>query len=194
MELWSSTQVCFQDQLEQQRKFYAAYALQPVSTLFRHYADYQNESHSSYYFHTDYNFFIGEENIPLDDKEFIAYSLGVTTCHGRNSQPTHFIVKAVNKKTVGVTFNNTSGDEFWDVLISKTSPLLNYFDEFSSEHLKDVDQKDLVFTCNGRRLYTFDTAVTRKLKDGDTIDAWPVEKYITPGCICCQKKQNPLCP
>lgn len=189
-ELWSSAQIRFEDQLGE-TKLHTVYALQPVSTLFFDYAYDHNETHfgTCSQYNRDYSFFIDQKNIPWND---MSTENGMTLSLAKTSQPTNIIVKAINTKAVKITFRHSNGDGSWIVLIRKTTPLHKYFTEFTSKHLKDVDQKDLVFSHNGKKLYTFDTATTLKLNDGDIIDVALVNEYITPGCICCQKRQNPF--
>ena len=176
-ELWSSAQICFEDQFGE-TELLTVYALQPVSTLFFDYAFRQNEVHfgSPIQNNRDYSFFIDQKNIPWDD---MSTENGMTLSLGKTIQSTNIIVKAINTKAVKITFCHSNGDGSWIILIRKTTPLLKYFTECAPKH----DQKDLIFSHNGKKLYTFDTATTLKLNDGDIINVTPVNEYITPDIL-----------
>lgn len=179
-ELWTNVKLSFRDQLGDS-KLYEVNALQPISCHFYSYAISKEPGDDE----DDYRFVYEEKDIQEGDTPS---SLGMTII----SSDSEIVVSTIHKYMVKFAILHSNGDAYVDYLTGKETPLLDSFELFATEHLKDVSRKDLVFSFNGRRLYTFDTAATLNLSDNDVIDATPVKEYHSEGCICCQKKQNPL--
>jgi hypothetical protein len=131
----------------------------------------------------DYRFVYEERDIQEGDTPI---SLGMMTGSGRE-----IVVSAIHKNKVKLTICHPNDNDMLGCLTFKDDPLLYPFEQFAKTY-EDVSLKELVFTVKGRRLYTFDSPAVLKLSDGVMIRATPVNEYHTEGCICCQKKQNPL--
>lgn len=165
LELWSNTIISFQNQLGEP-KVYKVNSLQPISCFFDSYALAQGENERE----ENYRFVFKQKDIAAGDTPS---SLGMTLVDS------NIVVKAVHKDLIKVSFLHSNGDGIWDVMLLKNIPLVGYFDEFATDHLKDTTRKDLVFSFNGQRLYGFNTATTSNFIDGDIIDATPV-KEVSP--------------
>lgn len=186
-ELWTNIELGFQDQLGETMDC-KVNVLQPFFDLFTYYA--RDKDHGDFN-KEDYRFVYGEKDVKEDDTPLSLLGMaGSDIMDDGSSQG--IIIQAINKYMVKFSIMHTTSYTLVDFLVKNEAPLLGSLEEFATNHLENVSRKDLVFSFNGRRLYTFDSPSTLKLKNNDIIDATPAKEYHTEGCICCQKKQNPL--
>lgn len=183
--LWSSALIRLEYPIERSWTLYSVDTLQPISLCFDDYiSSLDDYIYQDQCIRKDFRFVLND--VEIQDNDTIK-SLGIAVSHGASSQPVDAIVKVFNSKAISITLKHIYGIRLRNLrfVVWKTTPLLKFF-----YLMVGADHKNLVFTCNGKRLYTFDTAITLKLKEGDIIETTPVEEYITPGCVCCQKKRR----
>jgi hypothetical protein len=180
-ELWTNAELWFRGQLGY-TTLVEVNALEPISCQYCKYVmSEQDDDGIKDDVEDDYRFVYKEKDIQEGDTPS---SLGMM-------DDPDIIVRAIHQNKVKITILHDVMDCRCDFFPFKDEPLLYVFEGFA-EDLKDVSLKNLVFSFKGRRLYTFDSALVLKLSDGDVIHATPVNEYHTEGCICCQKKRNPL--